>query len=39
VGYVFYGEEEKQLGDPEWLSAFEVIFQVGDYAIYEAVYP
>ncbi len=35
VRYIFYGPEEKSLGEPDWLVDVTKIFHSGDYTIYE----
>jgi hypothetical protein len=39
VTYVFYGPEEKALGEVVWLKSQSLVFQSGDYSIYEMTYP
>jgi hypothetical protein len=39
VSYVFYGPEEKELGQPKWLEGTERIFHSGEYSVYEIPRP
>ena len=39
VSYVFYGPEERELGQPQWLENLEVLFTAGEYSIYEIPMP
>jgi hypothetical protein len=39
VDYVFYGPRERELGDPAWLEALEIVFQEGEVAIYRVGAP
>lgn len=39
ISYVFYGPEEKELGNPKWLKDQELIYSSGEYFIYEISHP
>ena len=39
VSYVFYGPEEKELGQPMWLKRTKRIFHSGEYSVYEIPRP
>jgi hypothetical protein len=39
VSYIFYGPEERKLGQPVWLEKCELIFNSGQYSIYEIPSP
>jgi hypothetical protein len=39
VSYVFYGPDERELGQPKWLEGTEEIFHSGDYSVYEIPKP
>jgi len=39
VTYVFYGPEERELGQPEWLEGLDANFISGEYSIYEISAP
>jgi hypothetical protein len=39
VTYVFFGPEERELGTPSWLSNQGLIYNSGEYSIYEISFP
>jgi MFS family permease len=39
ISYVFYGTQEKSLGQPQWLDNLVEIFNAGEYSVYEIPSP
>jgi hypothetical protein len=39
IGYIFLGERERELGEPEWIMEFPLIFASQGVEIYKVVSP
>jgi hypothetical protein len=39
VDFVFYGERERELGEPEWLEDLPQVYREGGVEIYKAIWP